>query len=220
MLAVPCRSHISICFKASSVSIILLVVRNIFWNNEYSWFLLNLFLAWLPLLFSTLFIQHQKHKVFLTGKRILFGILWLLFYPNAPYIVTDIIHLGEAFNSVPVWFDFILITAFAVTGLLIGYVSLAQLHDVVRRRWGMTVGWIFVGSITVVTSFGIYVGRILRWNSWDMVTHPGLLMSDMIRLIHPVVEPSVIMIILTFSVGLLALYSSLAWLSGSLSKKQ
>lgn len=219
MRPVPYQWFIGICFNITLFSVGLLVTRSIFWNNEYSWFLFNLFLAWLPLLFSTLFVKHQKRRVFHTSQRILFGILWLLFYPNAPYIVTDIIHLGEASGGVPVWFDFILITAFAVTGLLIGYVSLAQLHDMVRKRWGMTMGWIFVGSITVMTSFGIYVGRILRWNSWDIVTHPGMLMSDMIRLIHPVVEPSVIMIMLIFSVGLLALYSSLSWLVGSLSKK-
>jgi len=96
---------------------------------------------------------------------------WLIFFPNAPYILTDFQHLVKL-RDVPVWYDVILLLWFAFTGLLLGMVSLFLMQEVIRREFGRWVGWGFVAVVSVLTSAGVYVGRFLRWNSWDIFRDP------------------------------------------------
>ena len=98
--------------------------------------------------------------------------LWLLFLPNAPYIVTDFIHLAPAWRS-PLWLDGAILSAFAWTGILLGFVSLYLVHAVVRHRFGARSGWAAVLGALALTSAGVYLGRFLRWNSWDLLVRPG-----------------------------------------------
>src|SRR5262249_40204331 len=122
----------------------------------------NLFLAWIPLLLAL-----ALYDLYRRGSRsTLFapiGALWLLFLPNAPYIVTDFIHL-DALRRTPLWLDGITLSAFAWTGILLGFVSLYLVHAVVRHRFGARVGWEAVLVALALTSAGVYLGRVLRWN--------------------------------------------------------
>ena len=86
--------------------------------------------------------------------------LWLLFFPNAPYILTDLQHLGHPKPGVPVWFDVLLLMWFAWTGLLLGMVSLFLMQDIVRREFGRITGWLFVFAVGILASLGIYIGQI------------------------------------------------------------
>jgi len=97
---------------------------------------------------------------------------WLLFFPNAPYILTDLQHLGYPKENIPLWFDMLLLIWFAWTGLLLGVVSMFMMQDIVRRQFGRLAGWGFVFAAGVLCSLGIYIGRFLRWNSWDMFFNP------------------------------------------------
>ena len=109
--------------------------------------------------------------------RPLLGAAWLAFFPNAPYLVTDLIHLRtRAF--VPVWYDAIMVFAFALTGLCLAFLSLWLVHRLVERRLGKAAGWLFVAVVAGLSGFGVYLGRYPRWNSWDVVTRPGELMAD------------------------------------------
>ncbi len=113
------------------------------------------------------------------------GLSWLAFFPNAPYILTDLFHLNVS-SSMPVWFDLVLILAFAWTGLLFGFLSLWDLEKLmatkVQKRW---VPFISVGLL-FLSSFGIYLGRYLRWNSWDLLNRPGSIIQDVgERVIYP-----------------------------------
>jgi uncharacterized membrane protein len=108
---------------------------------------------------------------------------WLLFFPNAAYIVTDMVHLKTR-DPIPRWFDWILITAYTWTGLFLGYVSLTLLHLRVRGAFGRMTGWGFVAAMLGLGSFGIYVGRFFRWNSWDVFTRPWKPASDIIKLVE------------------------------------
>ena len=102
------------------------------------------------------------------------GIAWLLFFPNAPYLVTDLVHL-EKVDGVPLWFDALVFGAFAITGVLLGYVSLYLIQISLRRRFGQIVaGIIALGSIGL-GGYGLYLGRVERWNSWDVLGRPGVL---------------------------------------------
>ena len=112
--------------------------------------------------------------------------LWLLFLPNAPYIVTDFVHL-TARSTVPLWFDGVELSAFAWTGMLLGFVSLYLVHAVARHRFGGTAGWLGVLAVLGLVSAGVYLGRVKRWNSWDLITQPG---SEACAALHAARDPA------------------------------
>lgn len=163
---------------ASGVCGTLVIARAIYTGNiRYCFLIWNLFLAWVPLGFALL-AQDAFHRS--TGtkrparKFWLFGALWLLFLPNAHYIFTDLIHLtnGRYFDF---WVDLAVILSCALTGLVLGFVSLLLLQSIVTQRRGALAGWGFVIAIAGLSSFGIYLGRFLRLNSWDVIAKPGQL---------------------------------------------
>ncbi|MEZ4918546.1 MAG: DUF1361 domain-containing protein [Saprospiraceae bacterium] len=148
----------------------------------------NLLLAFIPWALTSLVIIRPRLQ---KSKLVLFVLLgsWLLFFPNAPYILTDLFHLRLK-SSMPIWFDLILILSFAWTGLLFGFLSLWDIEKILQNYMRKTyvllssIGLLFIGS------FGIYVGRFLRWNSWDILTEPLHLMYDIgDRFINPFDHP-------------------------------
>jgi uncharacterized membrane protein len=131
----------------------------------------NLILAWIPLLLALLVYDRYRRGTAIVRLAPAL-VLWLLFLPNAPYIVTDFVHLSAA-DDAPLWFDGVVLSAYAWTGMLLGFVSLYLLHTVVRHRFGATAGWTGVLVVLALVSAGVYLGRVKRWNSWDMLTDPG-----------------------------------------------
>lgn len=142
----------------------------------------NLFLAWIPLLLSSFIIAFNiKSKISL----IFIIIVWILFFPNSPYILTDLFHLKSR-NSIPIWYDLIVILSYAWTGLICGFISLydieKSLSEYGKRNSinGIIIFFLFMSS------FGVYLGRFLRWNSWDVLNNPFGLFSDIVvRFIYP-----------------------------------
>jgi uncharacterized membrane protein len=132
----------------------------------------NLFLAWIPLAFAWLTYRLAERQGGVRYVIIVPALVWLLFFPNAPYIVTDFLHLGQFPDNVPEWFDVVLIAWFAWTGLLLGVVSLRLMHDLVAHAAGTRAGWAFVVAVTALGSLGVYIGRFLRWNSWNVFQDP------------------------------------------------
>jgi uncharacterized membrane protein len=131
----------------------------------------NLILAWIPLLVAL--VVYDRYRRGSTLARLAPAlVLWLLFMPNAPYIVTDFVHLSAS-SPAPLWFDGVELSAFAWTGMLLGFVSLYLLHAVVRHRFGAQAGWGGVLIVLALVSAGVYLGRVKRWNSWDLLTQPG-----------------------------------------------
>jgi uncharacterized membrane protein len=174
---------------ASAFCVALLVARWIYSDpGAYRFLAWNLFLAWIPVVAAA--AVHDMQRRGTQVRRLLpLGVLWLLFLPNAPYLLTDLIHLGSR-NDAPLWFDLVLFSAFAWTGTLLGYLALYLMQVVVRRAVGNVWSWIFVGTSLLATSFGIYLGRSLRWNSWALVTNPVPLLSDVwARVSDPFAHP-------------------------------
>lgn len=97
---------------------------------------------------------------------------WLLFFPNALYIITDLIHLGEGRKNVPVWYDAVLIFTSAITGLAMAFASLHKVELFLRKQINPRVVNKLIIFCLFSGSFGVYLGRFLRWNSWDIVTNP------------------------------------------------
>jgi uncharacterized membrane protein len=111
----------------------------------------------------------------------MYGALWLLFFPNAPYIVTDFVHL-ERGEAAPYWYDAVTFAAFAWMGILLGFASLFLMQTVVRQWRGPVAGWLFALVAIGLGSLGIYLGRFLRLNSWDALEHPSVIP----RILHAV----------------------------------
>jgi uncharacterized membrane protein len=136
----------------------------------YRFLIWNLGLAWVPLLLALLSSACARRRFSVLAGA--FGVLWLLFFPNAPYMLTDFIHLGEA-PATPLWYDGLMLSSFAWTGLLLGFASLCVMQTVWRRFVGPTVSWLGVGCALALASFGVYLGRFMGFNSWDALLHPG-----------------------------------------------
>ena len=125
----------------------------------------NLFLAGIPVGFSLLAWKYKDSKLRLMAC----GLCWLLFLPNAPYLVTDLVHL-EARPPVPFWFDVVLFQSFICLGLLLMFLSLYWMQNLVAHIYSQRMGWLFILCVIGLTGFGIYLGREQRWNSWDLFT--------------------------------------------------
>lgn len=164
---------VAILCAASLISVALFRFRvKLSGTMEYDFLLWNLFLAWLPLAMAYTTSTFASRKRFVAATVPIAAALWLLFFPNAPYIVTDLFHLQYPRENIPIWYDALLINWFAWTGILLGIFSLFIMHDIARRTFGRAAGWLFVGAVGSLCGVGIYIGRFLRWNSWDILSHP------------------------------------------------
>ncbi|MEN8118879.1 MAG: DUF1361 domain-containing protein [Bacteroidota bacterium] len=182
--------NISLLLAIMSFSCFLLTLLRVYLTGSSLFLFLNwnLFLAFIPWLFSTIIIVKpglQKKKSVIMGLFF----LWILFFPNALYILTDLLHLR--INSLmPIWFDLVLILSFAWTGLLFGFISLIHIEYLLEKYTNKKVVSFISVFLLFTASFGIYLGRYLRWNSWDVIISPFSLLYDIIdRIIHPFAHP-------------------------------
>jgi uncharacterized membrane protein len=160
-------------FTASMVSVLLARARMAYsGSDDYSLLIWNLFLAWIPFIFASIAygISWSRRLLFLVVP--VCAIIWLVFFPNAPYILTDFQHLGENTGNAPIWYDVLMLIWFAWTGLLLGVVSLYFMQEIVTRTFGRSTGWVFAIGVTILSSIGIFLGRFNRWNSWDLLHDP------------------------------------------------
>jgi uncharacterized membrane protein len=186
----PCKFRmaiIALLFGATLLSLILFRVRTILSGSlDYVFLLWNIFLAWIPLGLAYIASALAWKRRFLLLAMPLVSFLWMLFLPNAPYILTDLQHLVFPKTDVPLWFDMLLLIWFAWTGMLLGIVSMFLMHNIVRRQFGRIAGWVFVFAAGILCSLGIYIGRFLRWNSWDLFFNPLERLHDfMYYALHP-----------------------------------
>jgi uncharacterized membrane protein len=147
----------------------------------------NLFLAWVPVVAAVAVYDGQRRGTSLI-RLLPIAVVWLLFLPNAPYLLTDFVHLGSR-DDAPLWFDIVLFGSFAWTGMLLGFLSIFVMQVVVRG-FGPVWSWVLVGASLAASSFGIYLGRSLGWNSWDFLVRPGALLEDIwARIADPLAYP-------------------------------
>ncbi len=165
----------------------MLLMRIIYTGSAgYIFLVWNLFLAWIPFQLGMFISSSAKYnkwwKCFLLAA-------WLLFFPNALYIVTDLMHLGETNSSAPIWFDAILLFTSSITGLIMAFISLYQVEQFLKNNIKARHINILLVAILFLGSFGVYIGRFLRWNSWDIVSNPvSLLIEVAVRFAYPVVH--------------------------------
>jgi uncharacterized membrane protein len=168
----------------------------------------NLFLAAVPAVAAWLFARAMG-KESSTIEKIGWFVVWLVFLPNAPYIITDFVHLTPR-PGIPFWYDTALLVSCAGTGLLLGYTSIADVQLVVARKFSALMGWLSVIAAVLLSGFGIYLGRFLRWNSWDTITSSRQLSLEITdRLMNPLSNPQTFGVTLVYGVGLFLGYVAL-----------
>ena len=194
-------------------SLLLIAFRIYYTSGLYLSFLLwNLFLAYLPYYFSNHLIHYHQQGKAVWKLFVLFG-LWLLFFPNSPYIITDLFHLTNH-RLMPIWYDLAIIFTVAWSGIILGFLSLIQVHHFLIQKFGEFKSWWMIASIQLLCAYGIYLGRYQRYNSWDIITAPFSLLHEILDLFfNPLSHPRTIGVTLVFSVVLMLSYLTLYFLT-------
>jgi uncharacterized membrane protein len=140
---------------------------------------------------------------------------WLLFIPNSFYIITDLFHLG--ISNVPIWFEVALLLSFAWNGLILGVLSVRQIEKIMRELFPNMNEFIFLFPVMCLNAFGIYIGRYLRFNSWDVISNPFELAADISNLIlHPLASKPAWAMICCYAVLMTFIYVTMKKLSKSI----
>lgn len=167
------------------VFIAMLIVVRLFYSGSFKYLFLvwNIFLAWIPFILSSFLVRYgQKEKY----KQLILFTSWLLFFPNALYIITDLIHLQQS-TSVPLWYDAILLFASSFIGLMMAFISLYRIESFLGGIFNRRNVRLMISGIIFIGSFGVYLGRFQRWNSWNVINDPLALSLDIFSsFINPV----------------------------------
>jgi len=169
-----------------ALAVILNIARVILFDSTYFLFILwNIFLAILPFVVSSALTWYSSTKNLTKPIFIIGSILWLLLLPNAPYIVTDLIHIGPR-HGVPIFFDTFLLFSSAWAGLILWMYSLSHMEEIIKVRYSKRFVSFGIPIIIFLTSVGMYIGRYLRFNSWDVFTDSSFFQDTFKILSHQV----------------------------------
>ncbi len=157
----------------TAVTVALWAARGRWVPGGFPYMLENLVLAWIPWVLGAVVARTRSRL----GLAMTFP-PWLLFLPNAPYVVTDLLHLQPR-PPVPDWFDALLYGFFAVTGCALAWTSLSMVRERLARELDTLKAELALGGIALLTGFGVYLGRFERWNSWDVVGRPAALFDGL-----------------------------------------
>ena len=206
------RSYLTPMLALLSIHSIALILFRVEYTDSRSYLFLgwNLFLAWIPFWLSNLVLFMHGRGV--RNWIILFpAMAWLLFLPNCPYILTDLFHLHTN-PKVPLWFDLLMLVSAAWTGLLLGLISMINIHRWLREVVPGFVSWFLMTGTAFAAGFGVYLGRYERWNSWDVLAQPKPLFNDILhKFIDPFSHPAFIGVTVVLGLFLLGVYTTL-WL--------
>lgn len=192
---------------AIAFSLSLIIIRHLKTESFFYLFLVwNLFLACIPYFIAILLAHLKKRNHFIFWSCF---IIWLIFLPNSPYILTDFQHIRTSTLS-SIWFDVLLILSFAINGLLIGFSSIRIMQLMIIEKFSKKISNRIVYTILLLCGFGIYLGRVLRWNSWDILNNPIDLLSDILkRVLFPIQYIDTWAFTLGFGVFLIITYQML-----------
>jgi uncharacterized membrane protein len=213
----PFRVFVYALSGLSILSIVLFMTGVLRGNGWGDWYLIwNLFLAWIPLGLSYALVSHTRRTPWSSWTGIGLTLAWLLFLPNSFYMVSDYIHL-EDMARVSVLYDALTFTCFIINALILGFASLYMVQTLLRSRISRLQNELFAATMLLLSSFAIYLGRDLRWNSWDVLVNPaGILFDISERVIDPMDHPEVFTTTLMFFIFLAGLYWAMIYLVQSI----
>ena len=202
---------------SNGVSIGLFCLRAFESGSTRYWFLIwNLFLAWIPLGFAWLLVKKLRTQRWQTSMSLALTFLWLGFLPNSFYVVSDFIHLRVT-GEVSLLYDVVMFASFTFNAYIAGFMSLYLVHRELHKRLPALNAYSVVAGVLLACSFAIYLGRSLRWNTWDVLVNPaGLLFDVSDRIVNPGAHPQTIVTTGTFFIFLGSLYVVIWQLIGAL----
>ncbi len=191
---------------ASTLAVLVLIAGPVVLGQRptHRFLLWNLALAWVPFL-AALAIESltsgRRGRPWMTAAT---AVVWLLFLPNAPYLVSDLTHFDS--NSATPWLDLARLVSFAWAGCLLAVLSLRAVHRVVLRHAGAAAAWSVIVLAAIGSGFGVVLGRFARLNSWQAVTAPQAVLDEVLRLRG---DGRTIAIALFFGLLLLTIYAAI-----------
>lgn len=161
-----------------ALAIILNLLRVVLFNNTtFLYMFWNIFLALIPFLISSIILLNVNKSNFLKPQSLISLFIWFLFLPNTFYVLTDFIHLGRIYG-VPVWYDIFVLFSSTTVSLLMGLYSLRHLEEICQLKFSKRLTSAILIIVILFASFGVYLGRFLRFNSWDFfVSHSSLFLN-------------------------------------------
>ena len=198
------RRFLGLCLALSVLDVVLVGASGLLTGTPDVDLVWNLALAWAPLV-AALALDDVR-DVPLALQLPLFA-LWLAFFPNAPYLVTDLIHVDSGEHGLPAVLYALALVAGAGAGLALAFSSLLLVERVVRGRFGPSPALAASLAALAAASVGIYLGRVLRLNSWDILARPRVV-ADSVRdtLLDPLAHPKGVTGTLAFGALLVVCY--------------
>jgi uncharacterized membrane protein len=166
-------------------------------SGRYSFIPWNLILAWLSLALAVYLIKNLRRYPWSSWQNITLSALWLAFLPNTWYVLTDFIHINPS-GEISQLYDIVLIILLVFIGFILGFASLFLIHREFLARFSPAKSYAFIEGIIAISSFSIYIGRDLRWNSWDVITNPGVLINVSDSILDPLGNPRILNVTLLF----------------------
>ena len=190
-------------------------------SRAYAGLLVTLGLAWVPFVAAALAYLPRKNRLTFFLIMPVCTLVWLAFFPNAPYLLTDFNQLAMSAGGAPLWLDVILLIWVAWTGLFLGIASLYLIQEIVTRVAGPLIGWAFAIVATVLSSIGVYLGRFLRWNSWDLLQNPLPIARDMYGIVrHPIDNLPTYVFTILFTLLFLFIYVAVHLMAAALQESR
>lgn len=213
------RSFVKSLFGLSLVCIFLYVIRIIASDSfRYGFIPWNLSLIWIALFIS--YLTSERLKKVVDYKTLALLVLWIGFLPNTWYVLTDFVHVYPT-GEVSQLYDIVLIASLVVVGFIAGFTSLFLVHKRLIPIIGSKISGYVMAGVLLISSFGIYLGRDLRWNTWDVISNPAGILVDLTdRIIDPLGHPRFITMTGLFFILLGSIYLGIWHFYSSVYKKE
>lgn len=202
-------ARLGISLIVSSVVSGVLYLAGVWANHDtaFGYLIWNLCLAWLPLFLVLWLTKILKTQLWSNWLPLIVTICWLVFLPNSFYMISDYVHLQEV-QRVDLLYDVVMFTSFIFNGALLGFISLYLVHNELLKRLSRRSSASLIALVILMCSFAIYIGRDLRWNTWDLLTQTTALLFDVSdRFLHPLGHPQALTTTVSFFVLLSSLYA-------------
>ncbi len=173
------KSILSSLITFSLVAVLLIILVE-FYSSDYAfnYFIWNLFLSWIPLLIAFRLVKVLRSKLWSSWEALAYSFIWLIFLPNSFYMISDLIHINEVPGSYTVLFA-VAFMAIIVSALINGFLSVYLVQAEFNKRVSIRTSETLITTLFVLSSYGIYIGRVLRWNSWDVFFNPTGVLYDL-----------------------------------------
>ncbi len=186
---------------------------------KFDYLIYNLFLAWIPLGLTVWLVHMLRTRLWSSWSTFLLTLFWLGFLPNAFYMISDYIHIQEV-TSGEVLYDVIMFSSFILNAFILGLMSLYLIHSELRKRVSLAISWWMMSAAIFLISFAIYIGRDLRWNTWDVFLNPASILFDVSdRLLTPKAHPEMFSTTFGFAVLIGSTYA-VAWYAARALRQQ